>query len=110
MRRLVTDAGRGGAGGHPVSGGGARARAGQTHVLVAGGPRTKWAYDRMIKVFEQRNPGIKVEFMPFRQTEYNTILSSALTGGKGPDIIHLRAYGGLETFAAPGVPRPARLR
>jgi raffinose/stachyose/melibiose transport system substrate-binding protein len=62
----------------------------------------KWAYDRMIRAFEAKNPGIKVEFMPFRQTEYNTILSSALTGGKGPDIIHLRAYGGLETFAAPG--------
>jgi raffinose/stachyose/melibiose transport system substrate-binding protein len=62
----------------------------------------KAAYDRMIKVFEQRNPGIKIEFTPFRQTEYNTILSSALTAGKGPDIIHLRAYGGLEQFAAPG--------
>jgi raffinose/stachyose/melibiose transport system substrate-binding protein len=62
----------------------------------------KWAYDRMIRAFESKNPGIKVEFIPFRQTEYNTILSSALTGGKGPDIIHLRAYGGLETFAAPG--------
>ncbi len=66
----------------------------------------KWAYDRMIKVFESRNPGIKVEFVPFRQTEYNTILSSALTAGKGPDIIHLRAYGGLETFAAPGFLAP----
>lgn len=62
----------------------------------------KAAYDSMIRVFEQRNPGIKVEFMPFRATEYNTILSTALTAGKGPDIIHLRAYGGLEQFAAPG--------
>jgi raffinose/stachyose/melibiose transport system substrate-binding protein len=62
----------------------------------------KWAYDKMIQVFEQRNPGIKVEFVPFRQTEYNTILSSGLTAGKAADILHLRAYGGLETFAAPG--------
>ncbi|MCL6551731.1 MAG: extracellular solute-binding protein [Firmicutes bacterium] len=62
----------------------------------------KWAYDRIIRVFEQRNPGIKVEFIPFRQVEYNTILSSALQAGRGPDIIHLRAYGGLEQFAAPG--------
>jgi len=62
----------------------------------------KWAYDRMIRVFQQRNPGITVEFIPYKATEYNTILSSALTAGKGPDIIHLRAYGGLETFAAPG--------
>lgn len=62
----------------------------------------KWAYDRMIRVFQQRNPGMTVEFIPYKATEYNTILSSALTAGKGPDIIHLRAYGGLETFAAPG--------
>ncbi len=66
----------------------------------------KWAYDRMIRVFQTRNPGIKVEFIPFRQVEYNTILSSGLTAGKGPDIIHLRAYGGLETFAAPGFLAP----
>ena len=60
----------------------------------------------MIRVFESRNPGIKVEFIPFRQTEYNTILSTGLQAGKGPDIIHLRAYGGLETFAAPGFLAP----
>jgi raffinose/stachyose/melibiose transport system substrate-binding protein len=66
----------------------------------------KAAYDRMIRVFEQKNPGIKVEFVPFRQTEYNTILSSGLTAGKASDIIHLRAYGGLETFAAPGYLAP----
>ncbi|MDQ7843442.1 MAG: extracellular solute-binding protein [Armatimonadota bacterium] len=66
----------------------------------------KWAYDRMIRVFQQKNPGITVEFIPFKQTEYNTILSSALTAGKGPDIIHLRAYGGLETFTAPGFIAP----
>jgi len=66
----------------------------------------KLAYDRMIRVFQTRNPGIKVEFIPFRQVEYNTILSSGLTAGKGPDIIHLRAYGNLETFAAPGYLAP----
>ena len=66
----------------------------------------KWAYDRMIKVFESRNPGIKVDFIPFRQTEYNTILSTGLQAGKAADIIHLRAYGGLETFAAPGFLAP----
>lgn len=66
----------------------------------------KWAYDRMIRVFESRNPGIKVEFIPFRNTEYNTILSSGLQAGKASDIIHLRAYGGLEQFAAPGFLAP----
>jgi raffinose/stachyose/melibiose transport system substrate-binding protein len=69
----------------------------------------KWAYDRMIRAFEQKNPGIKVEFTPFRQVEYNTIISSALTAGRGPDIIHMRAYGGLETFSAPGFLAPLTL-
>lgn len=66
----------------------------------------KWVYDRMIRLFQQRNPGIKIEFIPFRAPEYNTILSTGLTAGRGPDIIHLRAYGGLETFAAPGFIAP----
>ncbi len=69
-------------------------------------PEDKGAYDRIIKVFEQRNPGIKVEFVPFRAVEYATILSSGLTAGKGPDIIQLRAYGNLETYAAPGFLAP----
>lgn len=69
-------------------------------------PEDKWAYDRMIRVFQQRNPGIRVEFIPYRAVEYATILSSALTAGKASDIIHLRAYGGLETFAAPGYIAP----
>jgi raffinose/stachyose/melibiose transport system substrate-binding protein len=69
----------------------------------------KLAYDRMIRVFQQKNPGIRVEFIPYRQTEYNTILSSALTAGRGPDIIHLRAYGGLETFSAAGFIAPLTL-
>jgi raffinose/stachyose/melibiose transport system substrate-binding protein len=85
---------------------GARAQSDVKLTFWSWRPEDKWAYDRMIKVFEGKNPGIKVEFMPFRSTEYNTILSSALTGGKGPDIIHLRAYGGLETFAAPGYLAP----
>jgi len=66
----------------------------------------KWAYDRMIKVFEQKNPGIKVEFIPFKADTWNTVISTALIAGKGPDIVHLRAYGGLETFTAPGYIAP----
>lgn len=66
----------------------------------------KAAYEKMIQIFQQRNPDIQVEFIPYKPTEYNTILSSALTAEKGPDIIHLRAYGGLEAFTAPGFIKP----
>ncbi|MCG8477600.1 MAG: extracellular solute-binding protein, partial [Spirochaetales bacterium] len=59
-------------------------------------------YESLIERFEAQNPDIRVTFDPIVQTEYNTVLSAALQGGGGPDIIHLRAYGGLEQFAQPG--------
>lgn len=63
-------------------------------------------YDELIGIFEAKNPGIDVTFTAYKNTEYNTILSAALKGGSGPDIIHLKAYGGLETFAKPGYLTP----
>lgn len=60
------------------------------------------AYDTFIDTFQQMEPGIDVEFEPYRNTEYNTIVSTALQGGGGPDIVHLRAYGGMEPLAQAG--------
>jgi len=57
------------------------------------------AYNAFIAEFEAENPDITVTFTPYQNTEYNTILSTALQGGGGPDIVHLRAYGGLEPLA-----------
>ena len=51
------------------------------------------AYNAFIAEFEAENPDITVTFTPYQNTEYNTILSTALQGGGGPDIVHLRAYG-----------------
>ncbi len=60
------------------------------------------AYETFIDAFQEMEPGIDVEFEPFRNTEYNTIVSTALQGGGGPDIVHLRAYGGMEPLAQAG--------
>jgi len=60
------------------------------------------AYEKFIEAFRAENPDIDVEFTPYLNTEYNTILSTALQGGGGPDIIHLRAYGGMEPLAQAG--------
>lgn len=60
------------------------------------------AYNDFIKEFESRNPGVRVRFMPYLNTEYNTILATALQAGSGPDIVHLRAYGGMEPLAEAG--------
>jgi raffinose/stachyose/melibiose transport system substrate-binding protein len=56
----------------------------------------KASYQKVIDKFQEENPDIKVEFAPSKNTEYNTILNTALKSGEGPDIIHLRPY-------APGI-------
>jgi raffinose/stachyose/melibiose transport system substrate-binding protein len=60
------------------------------------------AYETFIDAFQEMEPGIDVDFEPYRNTEYNTILSTAMQGGGGPDIAHLRAYGGMEPLAQAG--------
>src|SRR5690554_1537705 len=60
------------------------------------------AYEKFIAEFNKIHPHIEVEFIPYRNTEYNTILATALQGGAGPDIVHLRTYGGMEPLADAG--------
>ncbi|MCC2612961.1 extracellular solute-binding protein [Neorhizobium petrolearium] len=62
----------------------------------------KAQYEKFIDAFEAKNPGITVKFEAFEATNYNTILSTALAGGSGPDVMFARAYGGLETVASGG--------
>jgi raffinose/stachyose/melibiose transport system substrate-binding protein len=62
----------------------------------------KAVYEKLIATFQADNPGITVKFSAFEPTQYNTILSTALAGGTGPDLMMVRAYGGLETMASPG--------
>ncbi|MBW6457315.1 MAG: extracellular solute-binding protein [Trueperaceae bacterium] len=61
------------------------------------------AYEKFIAAFHAENPDIDVTFTPYLNTEYNTIVSTALQGGGGPDIVHLRAYGGMEPLANAGL-------
>jgi raffinose/stachyose/melibiose transport system substrate-binding protein len=57
-------------------------------------------------VFNKANPDIKIVQTAHKSTDYNTILSAALSGGSGPDVFQSRAYGGLETFAQSGFLEP----
>ncbi|HZJ08152.1 MAG TPA: extracellular solute-binding protein [Trueperaceae bacterium] len=61
------------------------------------------AYEKFIAAFEADNTDIQVNFTPYLNTEYNTIVATALQGGGGPDIVHLRAYGGIEALAEAGL-------
>ncbi|HEY9054259.1 MAG TPA: extracellular solute-binding protein [Rectinemataceae bacterium] len=69
-------------------------------------PEDTEKYKILLASFEKQNPGITVKISDFKSTEYNTILSAALSGGSGPDVFQSRAYGGLETFAQSGYMEP----
>lgn len=56
-------------------------------------------YEELIATFEAENPGINVEFEAFEAASYATILSTALAGESGPDLMMVRAYGAFEAVA-----------
>jgi len=60
------------------------------------------AYEKMFDAFEAEHEDITVEFKPFTNTEYDTILATALTEEGGPDVAQLRAYGGLQPLCEAG--------
>lgn len=66
----------------------------------------KQAYNEIIDEFNKIHPDIKITYTAHPATNYNTILTTALAGGEGPDIIHTRSYGSLETIAEPGYLEP----
>ncbi len=66
----------------------------------------KAAYEELIADFNKQQPDTTIKFETFEPQNYQTVLSTALAAGKGPDIIHVRAYGNLETVASPGYLRP----
>jgi len=59
-------------------------------------------YEGQIAKFQASNPGITVKFTPYLNTEYNAILATALTAGKGPDIAQLRPYGAMANLTDAG--------
>lgn len=69
-------------------------------------PEDRKAYQDLIADFERKNPDIKVNYVAFEPTGYPTVLSTALAGGKGPDVMMVRAYGGLEQVAKAGYLEP----
>jgi raffinose/stachyose/melibiose transport system substrate-binding protein len=60
------------------------------------------AYEKIFEVFEQKHPEITVEFEAFKNTEYNQLLATGLTGDGGPDVAQLRAYGLLQPLVEAG--------
>jgi raffinose/stachyose/melibiose transport system substrate-binding protein len=63
-------------------------------------------YATLFGEFTQANPDIRLTFQGFEPQNYGTALSTALAAGTGPDVIHIRAYGGTEQFAKAGYLEP----
>jgi raffinose/stachyose/melibiose transport system substrate-binding protein len=63
-------------------------------------------YQSVIDSFQAENPGVTVTFEAFESQSYPTILSTALAGESGPDIIMVRAYGAFEAVASGGYLMP----
>jgi raffinose/stachyose/melibiose transport system substrate-binding protein len=60
------------------------------------------AMRRIFDAFEAKNPGIKVNIQFTPDADYQNRLSTALRGGRGPDIAQLKAYGELQPFVDAG--------
>lgn len=44
------------------------------------------SYNEFIKIFEEKHPGVKVEYTQYSYTTYNEFLKPSLAGGTAPDI------------------------
>jgi len=65
-------------------------------------PEDEEAYTAIFDLYEEQHPGVTVEFRPYVNTEYNTILATGLTEEGGPDVAQLRAYGQLQPLVDAG--------
>lgn len=63
-------------------------------------------YAQLFADFNKLHPDVKIKYEAFEPQSYGTVLSTALAAGKGPDVIHVRAYGGLEQFSKAGYLMP----
>nr|WP_315226176.1 extracellular solute-binding protein [uncultured Albidiferax sp.] len=58
-------------------------------------------YEKIAEDYKKAS-GDEVRFTAYKNTEYATVLSAALAGGGGPDIIQARSYGGLANLSDAG--------
>ena len=64
-------------------------------------PEDKVFYESQAAIFKEQT-GISVKFTPYVATEYNALLATALTAGSGPDVMQIRAYGGMSALSDAG--------
>src|SRR5882757_4440536 len=78
------------------------AKADSTVTLWSWRTENEAAMRRIFDAFEAKNSGIKVAIQFTPDADYQNRLSTALSGGRGPDIAQLKAYGELQPFVEAG--------
>jgi raffinose/stachyose/melibiose transport system substrate-binding protein len=79
-----------------------RALAQDTVTLWSWRTEDQAAMREIFDAFEAKNPDIKVDIQFTPDADYQNRLSTALRGGKGPDIAQLKAYGELQPLVEAG--------
>ena len=79
---------------------GSTADGGQTLTVWSWRTEDVDAYNQIFDVFEKAHPGVTVNFRAFKNTEYNQVLTTGLTGSGGPDVAQVRSYGLLQPNVA----------
>lgn len=79
---------------------GSTADGGQTLTVWSWRTEDVDAYNQIFDVFEKAHPGVTVNFRAFKNTEYNQVLTTGLTGSGGPDVAQVRSYGQLQPTIA----------
>ncbi|MEO5760533.1 MAG: extracellular solute-binding protein [Mesorhizobium sp.] len=77
-------------------------RAESTVMLWSWRTEDEAAIRRIFDAFEAKNPDVKVNIQFTPDADYQNRLSTALRGGRGPDIAQLKAYGELQPFVEAG--------
>lgn len=56
------------------------------------------AYREIVSVYEAQNPGVTINFEAFLNTEYNTLVATALQAREAGDVVQTRSYGGVRPW------------
>lgn len=69
-------------------------------------PENRTPYETIFAEFEKAHPDIKVNFEGYETSNYNTVLSTALASGGGPDVFQVKAFGSTEQYSSAGYLSP----
>lgn len=53
------------------------------------------AYNAILSIYQEQNPGVDITFEAFLNTEYNTLVATSLQAGEAADVVQTRSYGGV---------------